>query len=171
MAVPDNRQALLDAMRSTYDKLARDLARVPAGRAREATLEGHAAGTRMSVADLVAYLIGWQQRVLSWCEDRARGLPGDFPAPGYRWNELGRLARQFYADRAGQDYAALRRQLEQGHARLVALVEQGSDASLYGAPWYERYTQGRMIQLNTAAPYANARARLRRWLKAQGLGG
>lgn len=166
MAVPQNQQELLDAIRSSYRKLAQDLASVPPERAREATLEGHAQGTRMSVCDLLAYLIGWNLLVLKWCDRKARGLAVDFPETGYQWNELGRLAQKFYADHAGTAYADLLLQFAQVQARIVALVEQQTDAALYGAPWYGKYTQGRMIQFNTSSPYANARARLRQWKKA-----
>ena len=169
MAVPQNKQELLDAIRGTYQKLVADLASVPAERAHDATLEGHAQGTRMSVSDLVAYLIGWNRLVLKWCAARAHGLPVDFPETGYRWNELGRLAQKFYADHAGAGYPDLLRQFAEAHAGIVALVERETDASLYGAPWYEKYTQGRMIQFNTSSPYANARARLRKWKKANGI--
>ncbi|EQB9714967.1 ClbS/DfsB family four-helix bundle protein, partial [Yersinia enterocolitica] len=31
----------------------------------------------------------------------------------------------------------------------------------------EKWTMGRMIQFNTASPYANARGRLRKWLKTK----
>lgn len=169
MAVPENKPELLAAIRSTYQKLAADLASVPADRVREATLEGHARGTLMSVADLVAYLIGWNLLVLKWCQAKEKGASVDFPETGYKWNELGRLAQKFYADHADQDYPALLRQFADVHIRIVALVEQETDASLYGGPWYEKYTQGRMIQFNTSSPYANARTRLRRWMKANGI--
>lgn len=169
MAVPQNKQELLDAIRSTYQRLAADLASVPPGRAHEATLEGHVKGSRMSVADLVAYLIGWNLLVLKWCNAKAQGQPVDFPETGYQWNELGRLAHKFYADHAGQAYPVLLRQLADLHERMVALVERETDAALYGAPWYRQYTQGRMIQFNTSSPYANARARLRKWKKGNGI--
>lgn len=165
MAVPQNKRELLDALHSNYQKLRADLASVPVARAHEATLQGHAQGTQMSVADLVAYLIGWHLLVLKWCDAKAQGLPVDFPETGYRWNELGRLAQKFYADHADQDYAALQRQFAEVHGRIVALVDGQSDAALYGLPWYEKYTLGRMIQFNTSSPYANASARLRRWKK------
>ncbi|WMD22813.1 ClbS/DfsB family four-helix bundle protein [Achromobacter seleniivolatilans] len=166
MAVPQNKQDLLDAIRTTYQKLAVDLAGVPPERAHEATLEGHALGTKMSVANLVAYLIGWNLLVLKWCHAKTQGLPVDFPETGYKWNELGRLAQKFYADHSEQPYPALLQQFAAVHARIVALVEQASDTALYGSPWYEKYTQGRMIQFNTSSPYANARIRLRKWKKA-----
>lgn len=166
MAVPQNKSELLEAIRGSYRKLAADLAGVPPQRSREATLEGHAQGSLMSVCDLVAYLIGWNELVLKWCDGKARGQAVAFPEAGYRWNELGRLAQKFYADHADASFDDLLRKLAAVHARIIALVEQESDASLYGCAWYEKYTQGRMIQLNTSSPYANARARLRRWKKA-----
>ncbi|TBU97827.1 hypothetical protein DNJ95_03895 [Stutzerimonas kirkiae] len=169
MAVPQSKEQLLDAIRGTYWKLMADLASVPAQRAHEATLEGHARGTQISVADLLAYLIGWNLLVLKWCDARAHGLPVDFPETGYKWNQLGRLAQKFYADHAGVDYPELLRRFAEVHARILALVERETDITLYGAPWYEQYTQGRMIQFNTSSPYANARARLRKWKKANGI--
>src|SRR5690606_12345064 len=125
---------------TTYRKLAVDLASVPPERAREATLEGHAQGTQMSVADLVAYLIGWNLLVLKWCDGKAKGLPVNFPETGYKWNELGRLAQKFYADHAGVAYVDLLRQFADVHTRVVALVERETDRSLYGKPWYQKYT-------------------------------
>lgn len=170
MTVPHNKQELLDAIRTNYQKLVADLVSVPAERAHEATLEGHVQGTPMSVADLVAYLIGWNALVLKWCAAKSSGLPVDFPETGYKWNELGSLAQKFYADNADEDYPRLLRRFADVHARILALVEGETDASLYGAPWYEKYAQGRMIQFNTSSPYANARARLRKWKKANGIG-
>ncbi|MFN3630063.1 MAG: ClbS/DfsB family four-helix bundle protein [Casimicrobiaceae bacterium] len=169
MAVPQNKQELLDAIRTTYQRLAVDLASVPPERTREVMLEGHALGTLMSVSDLVAYLIGWNLLVLNWCHGKAKGLPVDFPETGYKWTELGRLAQKFYSDHAGVAYVDLLRQFADVHARIEALVEGETDASLYGMPWYQKYTQGRMIQLNTSSPYANARGRLRKWKKANGI--
>lgn len=169
MAVPQNKQQLLDAICTGYQKLAADLAGVPAERAHEATLAGHVKDTQMCVADLVAYLIGWNLLVLKWCDGRARGMPVALPETGYQWNELGRLAQSFYAAHAAQPYPVLLAQFAQVQARIVALVKAHDDAALYGDPWYRQYTLGRMIQLNTASPYANARTRLRQWKKANAL--
>lgn len=169
MAVPQNKQELLDAIRTTYQKLAAELATVPLERAHEATLEGHVKNTKMSVSDLVAYLIGWNLLVLKWCDGKARGVAVCFPETGYKWNELGRLAQKFYADHAGIPYPDLLRRFAGVHGQIVAWVEQESEAALYGMPWYGKYTQGRMIQFNTSSPYANARGRLRAWKKANGI--
>ena len=167
VAVPQSKAELLHAVEDGYRKLVRDLERVPEGRAREESLAGHKADTMMSPADLVAYLIGWNELVLSWHEQRGRGEEPEFPAPGFTWNQLGDLAQQFYRDYASLSWAELLERLVRAKSGIMALIEQRSDEELYGSPWYGKYTAGRMIQFNTSSPYANARRRLRTWLREQ----
>ena len=168
MAVPQSKAALLDAIVDCYQRLALDLGRVPPQRARESTLPGHAAGTMMSPADLVAYLVGWNELVLSWFECRARGVEPSFPAPGFTWTQLGELAQKFYRDHAAESWTDLLTHFAAVEAQVVALVESMSDDELYGAAFYRKYSAGRMIQLNTSSPYTNARRRIRAWLREHG---
>lgn len=167
MAVPTNKAQLLDAMRQGFAKLEAELSAIDPEELQHPGMEGHARGTTMSVNDLVAYLDGWGQLVLKWVDLRDRGLEPDFPETGYKWNELGALAQKFYRDQQGLDFADRLEKLRATHARLVALVERLDDDALYGHGWYDRWTLGRMIQFNTASPYANARARIRKWKKAK----
>jgi hypothetical protein len=169
MAVPGSRQDLLAAITTTFKKLQDDLARVPEARAREASMPGHTAGTMMSPADLVAYLIGWNELLLKWLDRDDRGEPVDFPETGFKWNELGLLARKFHADHEALDWPVRLERLSAVKDQLVATISARSDGELYGKGWYGKWTKGRMIQFNTSSPYANARARIRKWLKAQGL--
>lgn len=169
MAVPANKDALLEAIDDAYAKLMREFASIPVDRTGEKTLEGHAQGTRMSVHDLVAYLTGWNELVLKWHARRAAGEPVDFPEAGYKWNQLGALAQKFYADYDDLAFEPLLARFAQAKGRIVDLIERHDDATLYGTPWYESYTMGRMIQFNTSSPYANARGRLRAWKKANGI--
>ncbi|PRI11395.1 ClbS/DfsB family four-helix bundle protein [Leucobacter massiliensis] len=165
MAVPASRAELLEAIETSFARLDAELDRVPPEVARQPVLEGHVAGTTMSPADLLAYLIGWGQQILTWCERRAEGLPDEFPARGVKWNELGLLAQRYYAEREHLGWDDLRRQLRSSKVAITQLVEGHTDAELYGSPWYGKWTLGRMISLNTSSPYVNARGRLRRWLR------
>lgn len=167
MAVPASRAELLVAITTTFEKLSRDLDLVPPERAREPGMPGHAAGTAMSACDLVAYLVGWVEQVLVWHDRRRRGLADEFPAHGYQWNQLGELAQHFYAQGAGLSWCELRQRLAAANTNVLALVEGLSDEELYGTSWYRAWTAGRMISLNTSSPYANARSRVRRWLREQ----
>lgn len=168
MAIPNSKQELIAAINSTYAKLAQELARVPPALARAPVLEGQVKGTRMSVCDLLAYLVGWNELVLHWHAQLRDGKRMDeiaFPAEGFTWNALGKLAQRFYADYAELGMDDLLQRLEQAKNQLLALVDAHDDAQLYGRPWYTHYTMGRMIQFNTASPYANAHMRLRAWRK------
>lgn len=167
MAVPTSKAELLAAITTTFDKLMAELARVPPDRAREATMRGHADGTTMSPADLVGYLIGWNELVLKWLDGDDRGRPVAYPEAGFSWGQLGLLAQKFYADSQAIGWDDLVARLQAAKDGLVATITARSDEELYGGAWYRRWTKGRMIQLNTSSPYANARARLRAWQKAQ----
>ncbi|KFI24545.1 hypothetical protein CG51_17830 [Haematobacter missouriensis] len=168
MAVPSSKAELLAAIATTFDRLTADLARVPTDRVREDSLVGHAAGTMMSPADLVAYLIGWNDLVLKWLDRDDRGERVDFPEAGFKWNELGLLAQKFYRDHEALDWTSLLARLNEVRTRLVDTISARPDAELYGGPWYGKWTKGRMIQFNTSSPYANARVRIRKWLKETG---
>lgn len=165
MAVPNSKTELLAAIAKTYEKLAEELTLVSPDRAREMSMDGHARGTLMSPSDLVAYLVGWNELVLKWLERDDTGRAIDFPETGYKWNQLGLLAQKFYADRSDRGWPELLAQLESAKSRLITTIAARSDDELYGAPWYNQWTKGRMIQFNTSSPYANARNRLRSWRK------
>lgn len=167
MAVPQDKDELLAAIETEFRKLNRTLEEVPPALVHERTMEGHAKGTQMSPFDLVAYLTGWNELVLKWLERDAAGAAIDFPETGFKWNELGRLAGKFYGDYADIPYPQLVERLHAAKARIVAAIGRTEDAALYGRPWYGKWTMGRMIQFNTSSPYANARGRLRAWLKAR----
>lgn len=165
MAVPSTKDELLAAINKTFMQLERDLDRVPVAAAREPVLDGHVKNTAMSPADLLAYLVGWNQQVLTWHRRRAEGLPDELPAPGMKWNELGILAQRYYAEHNGDTWDELRAQLRDAKDAIIDLIHDYSDADLYGEPWYGKWTMGRMISFNTSSPYTNARGRIRAWLR------
>lgn len=161
MAVPESKEALIKAINSNFSLLDRKLESVTTQLAFEPLLEGHIKGTVISVANLVSYLIGWGDLVLRWHAKEKKGEAIIFPEDGYKWNELGSLAQKFYRDYEDiLEYKALLALLNENNQQLIALVESFSDEELYGKPWYNKWTRGRMIQFNTASPYKNASGRL-----------
>ncbi|MEL7628194.1 ClbS/DfsB family four-helix bundle protein [Pectobacterium aroidearum] len=166
MAVPENKDALIKAINSPFTLLMKRIEAVPADRAFVPELAGHAQGTQMSPANLVAYLLGWGNLVLKWHKNEEQGKQIDFPETGYQWNQLGLLAQKFYQDFAHiTEWSDLVARLVANKRELIALVERYTDAQLYGECWYGKWTRGRMIQFNTASPYKNAAGRLRAWEK------
>lgn len=163
MPIPHTKAALLQAIESGFSKLHEELLGVEAARVTERSIEGHVRGSQMSAIDLLAYLVGWNELVLKWLDRDASGRAVDLPETGFKWNELGKLAQKFYRDYQDLPFHRLMTRLARAKGRIVAHVQSRSDRRLYGTRWYRKYTLGRMIQLNTAAPYANALRRLRTW--------
>lgn len=167
MTVPTSKAELLAAITTTFNRLMDDLVAVPPDRARDTTMNGHVDGTTMSPADLVAYLIGWNELVLKWLDHDDRHESVEYPEVGFKWNQLGLLAQKFYADHRALGWHELLTRLAEAKTKLEATITARSEEELYGAAWYGKWTKGRMIQFNTSSPYANARIRIRAWLKAQ----
>ncbi|AMS43969.1 ClbS/DfsB family four-helix bundle protein [Aminobacter sp. NyZ550] len=169
MPVPQNKGELLKAIEHNFGNLIGDLNAVPEDLVDQRSLDGHVTGSLMSVSNLLAYLVGWNELVLKWLAKDAAGQPIDFPDSGYKWNELGKLAQKFYRDYDDIPYQQLLDRLDSAKRQIVALIETRSDEQLYGGVWYEKWSMGRMIQFNTSSPYDNARRRLRKWNKAQAI--
>lgn len=165
MAVPTTKEELLNAIHTNYQKLRKELETIPIELTAAEALEGHAKGTMMSVNNLIAYLIGWGELVLKWNRKKDSGERVDFPETGYKWNELGKLAQQFYSDYKDDNHNILMQKLDYTVDQIVMLVNGKSNEELYEKNWYEKWTLGRMIQFNTASPYNNARGRIRKWKK------
>ena len=159
----------MDAIGENYQKLRADLEDIPDESTRIVELPGHKKETQMSVCDLVSYLIGWGQLVLKWHRGRDSGQDVDFPETGYKWTELGLLAQKFYRDYKNDDFRTLLGKLDLTKDKIISLVESKDDEELYGSHWYRNATMGHMIQLNTAAPYKNTRARVRKWKRSRQL--
>ncbi|WP_163898985.1 ClbS/DfsB family four-helix bundle protein, partial [Proteus mirabilis] len=138
-----------------FSKLISYLNAIPPEMTSDPSMAGHTKGTKMSVRDLVSYLIGWNTLVVKWITSDAKGLPVDFPETGYKWNQLGLLAQKFYSDYSELSYKLLVIELQTVKNELVKLINDRTDDILYGKSWYTKWTMGRMISFNTSSPYAN----------------
>jgi hypothetical protein len=166
MAIPKSKSELQKAIADNYDKLTAELMSIPFEKTNKKELEGHAKNTMMSINNLLAYLIGWGLLVLKWNDKHSKGLKIDFPETNFNWNELGILAQKFYKDHENDDFFTLKTKLDQTTVEILKLVEHKTNQELYETPWYEKWTLGKMIQLNTSSPFKNATIRIRKWKKA-----
>ena len=159
MPIPESREELLDAMEANFAHLAKELGTVPAQETNQATLEGHAKGTEMSVHNLVSHLLDWNDLVLNWIERDAQGGRIDFPERGFKRNQLGAPAQKLYADFDAVPFDQLLRDLGIAERKNVDLISDRTDEEQNGVPRYGKSSMGRMIQFNTSSPYASARGR------------
>lgn len=165
MAIPQNKAQLLEAIVSEYSKLKSELETVTEIQSTRKEMEGHVQGTRMSVRNLVSYLIGWGELVLKWNDKHKQNEMADLPDTGFKWNELGKLAQKFYKDYETYDLSHLQKKLDSVVEEIINLINNNTNKQLYGEHWYKQWTLGRLIQLNTSSPYKNALQRVRKWKK------
>jgi len=163
--VPSNKKELISEITKTYQKLRLDLEKILEKQTRKCELKGHIKETKISICNLVSYLIGWGELVLKWNRIKGQGKEPDFPETGYKWNELGKLALKFYSDYSFYDYKKLLFKFDMTVKKILKLVENKTDKQLYQIPWYKKWTMGKMIQLNTSSPYKNAHNRINKWGK------
>lgn len=168
MAIPQNKTELIEAIAISYAKLLKDLKMVSSEKAYDKELLGHKRGTKMSVADLVAYLIGWADLVLEWNEAFSQNKNPTLPHASYKWNELGDLALHFYDYYYDPDFTRLLKAFDLRVENILTMIREDENEDLYSIFWYKNYTKGRMISLNTSSPYKNARSRVRKYLRDEG---
>ena len=162
-SVPKSKLELYQAIRLSHENLLSDYHGIPEKYSRKVGIEGNAKDTEISVSDTIAYLIGWEKLVLKWYEKKSSGKPVDFPETGYKWNELGKLAMHFHSEYSEWSYQDLLREFNITTTNILNLIESLSNQELYEEAWYEKYTLGRMIQLNTSSPMKNMRAKVRKF--------
>ena len=163
MAIPRNKQELLSEINLHYQKLMEELEDISEDEAKKNELEGHSKNTKMSINNLIAYLIGWGNLVLKWNESFEKNKEVHFPEKEYKWTELGALAQKFYKDYEDLNLEELSKKLSKTTNKIISLIEKTDDEKLYTETWYKEYPMGRMIQLNTSSPFKNARTRIRKW--------
>jgi hypothetical protein len=165
MAIPKDKDELQKAIIDNYKKLKTELLSIPTDLTTIKELEGHSKNTLMSIDNLVAYLVGWGQLVLKWNDRKEKGLQVDFPETGFKWNELGQIAQKFYKDYEKDDFKTLNEKLDKTTNEILKLIERKTNIELYELDWYDKWTLGKMIQLNTSSPFKNAKDRIRKWKK------
>jgi len=162
-SIAENRDDLYQAIKMAFDKILEDYSSIPEEYSRITGIEGNVKGTKISVGDTLAYLIGWGRLVLKWHNLKSNDHNIDFPETGYKWSELGRLAQNFQLQRRNWSYSDLIVEFKLTTADILLLVESLDNQSLYGDSWYKKYSLGRMIQFNTYSPMKNMRAKVRRF--------
>ena len=169
MAIPKDKDELIKAIVDNYKKLTTELNNIPIDLTEIKELDGHSKNTLMSINNLVAYLVGWGQLVLKWNDKKNKGLEVDFPETGFKWNDLGLLAQKFYKDYEKDNFKTLNEKLDNTTNEILKLIESKTNKELYETAWYDKWTFGKMIQLNTSSPFKNAKDRIRKWKKTKQL--
>jgi len=145
------------------------VSRVPLSQRTLPIIEG--TGGNASVADLLAYQIGWGQCVIRWYEAGIRGERPDMPGEGFtKWDYVA-IAKHFYAKYRYHDSLEQIAVFQKTVAALAAIVvkehEAGRLESVGIWPWTtlasgKQWPLAKWIQVNTVAPYRRAILQIKR---------
>lgn len=138
-----------------------------------AALDGEAAMRKReddtSIKDVIAHRAHWIDLFLGWYRDGQAGKAVQFPAPGYKWNELKRYnadLRRHQKDLGWDEAIAL---LEDRADALCTLITGLDGAALYGGPMKggrNNWTTGRWAEAAGPSHYRSAAKYLRACLRA-----
>ena len=98
--------------------------------------------------------------------------PTNTAAEGCKWNDLGRLYRQFYRQYGGLTLHEAQAELRGQVARICAWLETLSEQELF-APGQRKWADNqakwpiwKWVHINTVAPFTHFRTLIRKWKKA-----
>lgn len=170
--VPDAKAPLYQQIKAAYNTLAYILSQIPADKRTLKAIKG--TGGNVSVADIVAYQIGWGLLLVCWYEAGLRGEIPQMPGEGFTiWDYTG-IAKHFYTK---YHYDGACHQDEKLYAvveRIIQIVEaeyQAGNLDRLGVwPWCtlasgKQWELHKWIKVNTVSPYKRAAMLARKFLK------
>ncbi len=164
--------SLSKEIQTEYNKLAAILAQIPTEYRKVKLLEG--TGGQISVADLVAYQIGWGSLLISWYDKGIKGEMPDMPGEGFtQWDYVG-LARHFYVKYRYSSWSEAAKKFYTVVQRILDIVEKEYAAGNLDKKgvwaWCtlssgKEWPLNKWVRVNTASPYRKAAATIRKFLK------
>lgn len=147
-----------------YNKLVNTIAHAP--ETCYTTKSIHGTGGLVSVADIIAYQIGWGTLLIGWYHAGLRGEMPAMPSEGFsKWDYVG-LARHFYTK---YQCGSPGKQLQELFAvvkKILDIVEREYQTGNLDIPgvWLwctltsgKQWPLGKWIRVNTSSPYKKAR--------------
>jgi len=112
-----------------------------------------------SIKDVIGHRAHWIDLFLGWYADGQAGKTVYFPAEGYKWSDLKRYNADLRTRQANLDWPGAVALLQANHARLIAFIDDHSDADLYDGPMKgakNAWTTGRWAEAAGPSHYRSA---------------
>jgi hypothetical protein len=125
--------------------------------------------------EMIAYNLGWMDLIRGWDRVELSGKTAVTPAPGYKWNQMGALHKDFYEKHRGKSLGQLTKLFADAVASLVEWLKGFSNEELFepgGRKWASSTSSNwpiwKWVHINTVAPFKSFRGKIRKWKKAGG---
>lgn len=120
----------------------------------------------------LAYQLGWLALIQDWEKTENSGEIVAMPAPGIKWNQMGPLHEQFYADQQGKSLEEMRTLFNNAIETTCQWLDSLEDEELFnpgGRKWAQSTSSNwpvwKWVHINTVAPFKSFRTKIRKWKK------
>lgn len=117
-----------------------------------------------SVKDILAHLVDWEQRFISWYKAGLNGEIPETPAPGMTWRDLPKLNREGYERHKDETLEYVLEQFEKSYREIIVLIEEMTEQQIFEVKYYDWTGNSSLlswIAANTSSHYNWARRNIR----------
>jgi hypothetical protein len=139
---------------------------------RESDKDTTVPGIDRTPARMISYQLGWMALLRKWDEEELSGHVPELPAPGLKWNALGKLYQRFYDEYSRYSLAELSTMFKDAVNSLCFWMDGFSEEEVFkigGRKWASSTPSNwpiwKWIHINTVAPFKSFRSKIRKWKK------
>ncbi len=169
MQVYKSKEELKDEIKKSYSKFILEFDDID-----EANKDLKADGVDRSPSENLAYHVGWTTLLLKWDRDELQGLDVKTPSDKFKWNQLHDLYQYFTDTYASLSLKELRSLLDKNVQDIYKMIDAMTYEELFmphKRKWADNATKTatwevyKFIHVNTVAPFATFRTKIRKWKK------
>ena len=161
-----NKQELIEAINKAYEKFVVEFLEV-----KNEEIHKRIESVEKTPAEMIAYQIGWLNHIMQWEKDELAGKEVIIPAPGIKWNEIGKLVQTFYDKHNKGDIKSMLSEFaktKEEFVEWVATLDEKTLFELNQRKWaYIKagWPVWKWLHINSVAPFTNFRPQIRKWKK------
>ncbi len=117
-----------------------------------------------SVKDILAHLVDWEQRLISWYQSGLQGRVPETPAPGMSWRDLPKLNQMGYDKHRNESLEEVLINFENSYQEIWGLIEGMTEEEIFQEKYYKWTGKSSLlswIAANTSSHYNWARRNIR----------
>ena len=164
-----NKQDLIEAINLSYEKFIIEFSDV-----KNEDIHKRISSVDKTPAEMISYQIGWLKHIKQWEKDELASLEVITPAPGIKWNEIGKLVQTFYEKYNKGDLKDLLSEFANTKEEFINWISSLDEKTLFELDQRKwAYIKAgwpvwKWLHINSVAPFTNFRPLIRKWKKEIG---